>query len=152
MKKYLIRDEDNMSYEITEIEENDEKEVPVEETPVETPTETPEENTEVLDNLSSEEVSVLKKLIPYADKLIALVSEEEVPAEEDEMVEDEEEEIDEDEEEEIVDTEAKDSINKSATSTKKQQKVNDSYDDTEDDVSETWANRYQKFKKGESVL
>lgn len=143
MKKYLIRDEDNMSYEVTEVEENDE------ETPVE---ETPAENTEVLDNLTPEEVSVLKKLIPYADELIALVSKEEVPAEEDGMVEDEDEdEFAEEEEEEIVDTEAKDSINKSATSTKKQ-KVNDSYDDTEDDVSETWANRYQKFKKGESVL
>lgn len=140
MKKYLIKDEDNMSYEITEVDE-EQNPIPEEKQPL--------EDDDVLNSLTPEEISVLKKLIPIADKLIALAGEE---AEEDEIAD--EDEIDEEEEdideEEIIDTEAKDSINKSATSNKKKQKVNDSVEDIEDEAAIAWANRYQQFKKGKS--
>ena len=140
MKKYLIKDDDNMSYEITEVEE---EETPkAEEQPLED---------DALNDLAPEEISILKKLIPFADKLIALVSEE-APAEGDELEDDDDiDEFEEEDEEEIIDTDAQDSINKSATSSKKSKKVKDSeVEDIEYETSKSWADRYQQFKKGAS--
>ena len=146
MKKYVIKDEDNMSYEVTEVEEQDE-DIPAQEG-------TPQNDEPTIQDFTEEEKGILRKLLPYADKLIALVAEEQ-PAEEDGIEDEDEDEFDEDEDEideEIVDTEAKDSINKSAASNKKKQKVNDSYDDLDDDVSKVWDGRFAQFKKGDTEI
>lgn len=142
MKKYFIKDED-ATYEVTEVEE---EQVPqTDDVPADEP-----------EALTPEETAALKRLAAVADKLIASITDANEDVENDETVEefeDDDEEIDEEEnEEEIIDTEAKTkdskkSINDSVVSNKKTT-VNDSIDDVEDEVANSWAERYSKYRNG----
>lgn len=131
MKKYLIKDEDNAIYEITELEKDAE---------VETPEETKKDDAL---ELTQEEIIVLKKLIPHVNEILALLN-----------VEKTDDVVDEDKtQEQIVDTEEekeqlKDSVKSSAVSNK----VKDSYieDSINDDISSVWSKRYNMYRKGEN--
>jgi len=138
MKKYLIKDADNDTYEVTEVEE---EATPQDDEPIE----------ETAEALTAEELVALRRLIPHIDKLVAQFetpaenADEEEFEEEDEIT-DADEDIEEESEEEIVDT-CKDSksLKDSAVSNKKKVTVQDS-DDLEDEVSSAWAKRYANYR------
>lgn len=131
MKKFRIKDEDGMEYQVEEIE----KTIPTDDD---------------MSTLSDEEISALKKLAAVADKLVALTEttdevEEEVKKSVNEVLEDEDEEIEEKEDkEEIVDTDEDDnekgSMHDSINSLEKSS-VNDSID-VQTDIANAWAKRY----------
>lgn len=134
MKKYYIKDDDDQEYEVIETE--------VEETPEEV-------HDEGVEALSEEDIAALKMLASIADKLAALVTENEAPAEEpieeeevveeEDVVEDEDEEFVEEKKEEVVDTCKKDSKS-SFGALEKRTKAND--EAIVDDISIAWAKRY----------
>lgn len=135
MKKFRIKDEDGMEYQVEEIEKKEE--IPTE---------------DEMSTLSEDEISALRKLASVADKLIALTEttdevEPEVKKSVNEVLEDEDEEIEEKEDkEEIVDTDEdedddKDTMHDSINSLEKSS-VNDSIDDSQLDIASAWAKRY----------
>ena len=135
MKKYYIKDDDDQEYEVIETE--------VDETPEEV-------HDEGVEALSEEDIAALKMLASIADKLAALVSEDEAPAEEpieeeefeeEDVVEDadEDEEFVEEKKEEVIDTCKKDSKS-SFGALEKRTKAND--EAIVDDVAEAWSKRY----------
>lgn len=132
MKKFRIKDEDGMEYQVEEIEKKED--IPT---------------TDDASIFTDEEIASLKKLLSVADKLVALAeTKDEVDPEVKESVNEvlEDEDIDEDEKiekEEIVDTdedeegcEMHDSINSLEKSN-----VNDSID-TQTEIANAWAKRY----------
>lgn len=138
MKKFRINDGDE-TYEITELEDEEEKTI---------------EETETVDDedvvvLTSEEIASLKELAKAAPSLLALLNKPEETSEEiDEEIDDEDMDEDEDEEveEEIVDTDkkvekkkGKDS-KKSYGSIQKTKIIEDSLE--EDEISSAWSKRY----------
>lgn len=132
MKKYYIKDDDDQEYEVIETEVEEE----------------PKVEDEGVEALSEEDIAALKMLASIADKLAALVSENEAPAEEpieeEEVVEEEdvvedEEEFVEEKKEEVVDTCKKDSKS-SFGALEKRTKAND--EAIVDDISIAWAKRY----------
>lgn len=137
MKKFRIKDEDGMEYQVEELEK---KEIPTDDD---------------MSILSEDEIASLKKLASVADKLIALTEtndevEEEVKKSVDEVLEDEDEDIEEKEDkEEVVDTDEDeddckgmhDSINSLDKSN-----VNDSID-VQEDIASAWAKRYNGGNK-----
>ena len=148
MKKYRIKDEDGVSYEVEEIEN--------EATPK-------DKDPKVCDEeLSPEEIGALKRLAAHADELVALLtktdSKEEKVDDEEEKVDDEEEKVDEEElkdsdeeeekvdEEEIIDTDepckGKDSKS-SVGSLLRKTNTNDSKGiDSSIEIEQAWAKRY----------
>lgn len=135
MKKFRIKDEDGMEYQVEEFEKKEE--IPTE---------------DEMSTLSEDEISALRKLASVADKLIALTEttdevEPEVKKSVNEVLEDEDEEIEEKEDkEEIVDTDEdedddKDTMHDSINSLEKSS-VNDSIDDSQLDIASAWAKRY----------
>lgn len=121
------------------IKDEDGKEYKVEETEVEKAVET-EDADEV--TLSSEEIEVVKKLLPHVDKIIEFVNKMSNDVVEDE---DKDEEIDEDEEE-IIDTDEdtskgmSDAI-RSAGKIERKTRTDDSID-IQDEISSAWSKRY----------
>ena len=138
MRKFIIKDETGKQYDITE-QCIDEEPAPEEETP------TPEIKDE--EGLSSEEIAALKKLAASADKLIALITDEEPEAPEIKDEEEPKEPIA--DEEEVIDTEpveAKDSVGSIGTKAKDSSiKVVDS----QLDIADAWNKRFNKVHKGE---
>lgn len=139
MKKFRIKDEDGMEYQVEEIEKTEDT-IPA---------------NDDMSTLSDEEISALKKLAAVADKLVALTEttdevEEEVKESVNEVLEDEDEEIEEEEDkEEIVDTDEDDdekgSMHDSINSLEKSS-VNDSID-VQTDIADAWAKRYMGGNK-----
>lgn len=148
-KKYFIKDEDGVKYEVEEMEETHDEE------PL--PEEVHDEG-----ELSADELAALKSLAAVADKLVALVQEthDECKDEDEEDLDDEDEcaeLVDEDEEEKIIDTDeeeeeddkkkAKDSKSSVGSLEKKSVKTNDAYDDAQLEIAEAWNARYNGGRK-----
>lgn len=131
MKKYYIKDDDDQEYEVIETE--------VEETPEEV-------HDEGVEALSEEDIAALKMLASIADKLAALVQDDEDTGEEvveeeevDEEIEDEDV-VEEEETEEVVDTCKKDSKRSFGALEKRKTKTGD--EAIVDDIASAWAKRY----------
>ena len=141
MKKYRIKDEDGVSYEVEEIEN--------EATPK-------DKDPKVCDEeLSPEEIGALKRLAAHADELVALLtktdSKEEKVDDEEEKVEEEElkdsdEEEKVDEEEEIIDTDepckGKDSKSSVGSLLRKTNTNDSKVIDSSIEIEQAWAKRY----------
>ena len=138
--KFFVKDEDNETFEVEEIEENPTKEVTTE---VEAKDEA----------LSAEEIAALKKLAAVADKLIGMCT----TSDEDESDEDNEDvdvdvDTDEDEDEdkeEVLDTDEDDDevikprdSKKSFGSIEKKRKAVSAVDSQQESIAEAWAKRY----------
>lgn len=141
MKKFHIKDENGKEY---SVEETDEV--------VETEETEPTKDADEALNFTEDEISALKKLIPIADKLVALL---EVEKQEHDVDKDDEADIgdedEDDEEETLVDTDEDVDCNKmhdskkSAGAIEKQSVVNDSVD-VQDEIANAWAKRYNGGK------
>lgn len=139
--KFFVKDEDNETFEVEEIEETPAKEVTTE---VETKDEA----------LSAEEIAALKKLAGVADKLIGMctTSDEDESDEDDEDVDvDADVDVDEDEDgkEEVLDTDEDDDkvvkprdSKKSFGSIEKKRKAVSTVDSQQESIAEAWAKRY----------
>lgn len=138
--KFFVKDEDNETFEVEEIEETPAKEVTTE---VETKDEA----------LSAEEIAALKKLADVADKLIGMctTSDEDESDEDDEDVDvDADTDEDEDSEEEVLDTDEDDDdkvikprdSKKSFGSIEKKRKAVSTVDSQQESIAEAWAKRY----------
>ena len=139
--KFFVKDEDNETFEVEEIEETPAKEVTTE---VETKDEA----------LSAEEIAALKKLAGVADKLISMCT----TSDEDESDEDNEDvdvdvdadtDEDEDGKEEVLDTDEEDDkvikprdSKKSFGSIEKKRKAVSTVDSQQESIAEAWAKRY----------
>ena len=138
--KFFVKDEDNETFEVEEIEETPAKEVTTE---VETKDEA----------LSAEEIAALKKLAGVADKLIGMctTSDEDEDDDDDKDVDvdvDTDEDEDEDKEE-VLDTDEDDDkvikprdSKKSFGSIEKKRKVVSTVDSQQESIAEAWAKRY----------
>ena len=138
--KFFVKDEDNETFEVEEIEETPAKEVTTE---VEAKDEA----------LSAEEIAALKKLAGVADKLIGMCT----TSDEDESDEDEDVDVDvdadtdedEDGKEEVLDTDEDDDkvikprdSKKSFGSIEKKRKAVSTVDSQQESIAEAWAKRY----------
>lgn len=139
MAKFYIKDSDGESFEVEEIEERDcdygSDEFVKDDDSI----------------ISEEEVIALKKLIPYVDRIIAMIEADNVPEEKTEepledndleILQEEKKEMDEDEE--VIDTDemkAKDSKKSFGSIESKKQKVDDTLKN-ETSVEDAWAKRY----------
>ena len=136
--KFFVKDEDNETFEVEEIEETPAKEVTTE---VEAKDEA----------LSAEEIAALKKLAAVADKLIGMCT----TSDEDESDEDVDVDVDadtdedEDGEEEVLDTDEDDDkaikprdSKKSFGSIEKKRKAVSTVDSQQESIAEAWAKRY----------
>ena len=139
--KFFVKDEDNETFEVEEIEETPAKEVTKE---VEAKDEA----------LSAEEIAALKKLAGVADKLIGMCT----TSDEDESDEDNEDvdvdvdvdtDEDEDGKEEVLDTDEDDDkvskprdSKKSFGSIEKKRKAVSTVDSQQESIAEAWAKRY----------
>lgn len=130
MKKYYIKDDDDQEYEVIETEVDEEAEV----------------KDEGVEALSEEDIAALKMLASIADKLAALVQDNESTGEEvveeeevDEEIEDEDV-VEEEETEEVVDTCKKDSKRSFGALEKRKTKTGD--EAIVDDIASAWAKRY----------
>ena len=136
--KFFVKDEDNETFEVEEIEETPAKEVTTE---VETKDEA----------LSAEEIAALKKLAGVADKLIGMCT----TSDEDESDEDVDVDVDadtdedEDGKEEVLDTDENDDkaikprdSKKSFGSIEKKRKAVSTVDSQQESIAEAWAKRY----------
>ena len=136
--KFFVKDEDNETFEVEEIEETPAKEVTTE---VETKDEA----------LSAEEIAALKKLAGVADKLIGMCT----TSDEDESDEDVDVDVDadtdedEDGKEEVLDTDEDDDkaikprdSKKSFGSIEKKRKAVSTVDSQQESIAEAWAKRY----------
>lgn len=140
--KFFVKDEDNKTFEVEEIEETPAKEVAKE---VETKDEA----------LSAEEIAALKKLAGVADKLIGMctTSDEDEDDDDDKDVDvdvdvDTDEDEDEDKEE-VLDTDEDDDkaikprdSKKSFGSIEKKRKAVSTVDSEQESIAEAWAKRY----------
>ena len=138
--KFFVKDEDNETFEVEEIEETPIKEVAKE---VETKDEA----------LSAEEIAALKKLASVADKLIGMctTSDEDEDDDDDKDVDvdvDTDEDEDEDKEE-VLDTDEDDDkvikprdSKKSFGSIEKKRKAVSTVDSQQESIAEAWAKRY----------
>lgn len=140
MKKYRIKDEDGVSYEVEEIEN--------EATPK-------DKDPKVCDEeLSPEEIGALKRLAAHADELVALITKTDSK---EEKVDDEEEKVDEEElkdsdeeekvdEEEIIDTDepckGKDSKSSVGSLLRKTNTNDSKVIDSSIEIEQAWAKRY----------
>ena len=139
--KFFVKDEDNETFEVEEIEETPAKEVTKE---VEAKDEA----------LSAEEIAALKKLAGVADKLIGMctTSDEDESDEDDEDVDvdvDVDTDEDEDGKEEVLDTDEDDNkaikprdSKKSFGSIEKKRKAVSTVDSQQESIAEAWAKRY----------
>ena len=139
--KFFVKDEDNETFEVEEIEETPAKEVTTE---VEAKDEA----------LSAEEIAALKKLAGVADKLIGMctTSDEDESDEDDEDVDvdaDVDTDEDEDGKEEVLDTDEDDDevikprdSKKSFGSIEKKRKAVSTVDSQQESIAEAWAKRY----------
>ena len=139
--KFFVKDEDNETFEVEEIEETPAKEVTTE---VEAKDEA----------LSAEEIAALKKLAAVADKLIGMctTSDEDESDEDDEDVDvdaDVDTDEDEDGKEEVLDTDEDDDevikprdSKKSFGSIEKKRKAVSTVDSQQESIAEAWAKRY----------
>ena len=139
--KFFVKDEDNETFEVEEIEETPAKEVTAE---VEAKDEA----------LSAEEIAALKKLAGVADKLIGMctTSDEDESDEDDEDVDvdvDADTDEDEDGKEEVLDTDEDDDkvikprdSKKSFGSIEKKRKAVSTVDSQQESIAEAWAKRY----------
>ena len=136
--KFFVKDEDNETFEVEELEETPTKEVTKE---VETKDEA----------LSAEEIAALKKLAGVADKLIGMCT----TSDEDESDEDVDVDVDadtdedEDGKEEVLDTDEDDDkaikprdSKKSFGSIEKKRKAVSTVDSQQESIAEAWAKRY----------
>ena len=136
--KFFVKDEDNETFEVEEIEETPAKEVTTE---VEAKDEA----------LSAEEIAALKKLATVADKLIGMCT----TSDEDESDEDVDVDVDadtdedEDGKEEVLDTDEDDDkvikprdSKKSFGSIEKKRKAVSTVDSQQESIAEAWAKRY----------
>ena len=136
--KFFVKDEDNETFEVEEIEETPAKEVTTE---VEAKDEA----------LSAEEIAALKKLAGVADKLIGMCT----TSDEDESDEDVDVDVDadtdedEDGKEEVLDTDEDDDkvikprdSKKSFGSIEKKRKAVSTVDSQQESIAEAWAKRY----------
>ena len=137
-RKYVIHDEDGSRYEVTETEE----------TPVVENVEKIEEVKNDEPQLSSDEITALKKLAALSDKLAKLVSDK-VTDENEETDEDEETDKDEmtEKKEEVIDTESscRDSKYSFNSIEKKKIKTDDSIDPDEE-INSAWSKRFNGGK------
>lgn len=145
--KFFVTDEDK-KYEVKEIEKVDDEDEIVECA-----------STKDEESLTAKELTALRALAKVADKLVALVSDEESDDEEEEEesieeVTDDEEELE--EKEEVVDTDededkevkkAKDSKSSFGKIEKPRKVVNDSDDDKQIAIADAWTKRYNGGNK-----
>ena len=136
--KFFVKDEDNETFEVEEIEETPAKEVTTE---VEAKDEA----------LSAEEIAALKKLAAVADKLIGMctTSDEDESDEDDDVDVDADADEDEDGKEEVLDTDEDDDkaikprdSKKSFGSIEKKRKAVSTVDSQQESIAEAWAKRY----------
>ena len=140
-RKYFIKDDDGVKYEVEEVEETKDEEPLPEEVHNE-------------GELSSDEIAALKSLAAVADKLVALVQEthdekscdEDEDEDEDEVAglvdEDEEQIVDTDEDEDDDDKKKAKDSKKSFGSIEKKSKTNDSVFDAQIEIAKAWNARY----------
>lgn len=138
--KFFVKDEDNETFEVEELEETPTKEVTKE---VETKDEA----------LSAEEIAALKKLAGVADKLIGMCTTSDEDEDDDDKDVDADVDVDEDEDEdgkeEVLDTDEDDDkaiksrdSKKSFGSIEKKRKAISTVDSQQESIAEAWAKRY----------
>ena len=138
--KFFVKDEDNKTFEVEELEETPTKEVAKE---VETKDEA----------LSAEEIAALKKLAGVADKLIGMCTTSDEDEDDDDKDVDVDVDVDNDEDEdgkeEVLDTDEDDDkaiksldSKKSFGSIEKKRKVVSAVDSQQESIAEAWAKRY----------
>lgn len=138
--KFFVKDEDNKTFEVEEIEETPTKEVAKE---VETKDEA----------LSAEEITALKKLASVADKLIGMCTTSDEDEDDDDKDIDVDVDVDTDEDEdgkeEVLDTDEDDDkaikprdSKKSFGSIEKKRKAVSTVDSQQESIAEAWAKRY----------
>ena len=138
--KFFVKDEDNKTFEVEELEETPTKEVAKE---VETKDEA----------LSAEEIAALKKLAGVADKLIGMCTTSDEDEDDDDKDVDVDVDVDNDEDEdgkeEVLDTDEDDDkaiksrdSKKSFGSIEKKRKVVSTVDSQQESIAEAWAKRY----------
>ena len=142
-KKFIIKDEDGSTYEVTETSDEETVE--------------PSAPEEIHDDegLTSEEIALLKKLAAHADEIIASFSK--TTDEEPEVLEDDGEDleagevVDEDPDEEVLDTKSTDSKKSFGSLEKRKAKDSISLDDKEQEIAKAWADRFAQVRnnKGE---
>lgn len=136
MKKYRIHDEDGSTFDIEEIVDEEVVEAAPEEVVSE----------EAPMQLSDEEVAALKRLASVADKLVALVAEDEAEEAAEEVIsEDEEAEeqmLDEEPEDIVIDTEEEVKGYDSMASFGSLEAKKESKKTTSEDVNNAWIKRY----------
>ena len=138
--KFFVKDEDNETFEVEEIEETPAKEVTTE---VETKDEA----------LSAEEIAALKKLAAVADKLIGMCTTSDEDEDDNDNDVDADVDVDDDEDEdgkeEVLDTDEDDDkvikprdSKKSFGSIEKKRKAVSTVDSQQESIAEAWAKRY----------
>ena len=138
--KFFVKDEDNETFEVEELEETPTKEVTKE---VETKDEA----------LSAEEIAALKKLAGVADKLIGMCTTSDEDEDDDDKDVDADVDVDDDEDEdgkeEVLDTDEDDDkaiksrdSKKSFGSIEKKRKAISTVDSQQESIAEAWAKRY----------
>lgn len=138
--KFFVKDEDNETFEVEELEETPTKEVTKE---VETKDEA----------LSAEEIVALKKLAGVADKLIGMCTTSDEDEDDDDKDVDVDVDVDNDEDEdgkeEVLDTDEDDDkaiksrdSKKSFGSIEKKRKAISTVDSQQESIAEAWAKRY----------
>ena len=134
--KFFVKDEDNETFEVEEIEETPAKEVTTE---VEAKDEA----------LSAEEIAALKKLAAVADKLIGMCTTSDEDESDEDVDVDADTDEDEDGKEEVLDTDEDDDkvikprdSKKSFGSIEKKRKAVSTVDSQQESIAEAWAKRY----------
>ena len=134
--KFFVKDEDNETFEVEEIEETPAKEVTTE---VEAKDEA----------LSAEEIAALKKLAGVADKLIGMCTTSDEDESDEDVDVDADTDEDEDGKEEVLDTDEDDDkvikprdSKKSFGSIEKKRKAVSTVDSQQESIAEAWAKRY----------
>ena len=134
--KFFVKDEDNETFEVEEVEETPAKEVTKE---VEAKDEA----------LSAEEIAALKKLAAVADKLIGMCTTSDEDESDEDVDVDADTDEDEDGKEEVLDTDEDDDkvikprdSKKSFGSIEKKRKAVATVDRQQESIAEAWAKRY----------